>query len=145
MKNKEDIKYISNLKDGDFVAFATFWSQELFKKEYVNRPQVYDELYQYTLFCNRSKDHYHEEADMLVFKDTYCARGRHSGAYEFTDIWVSYVYQNLPEELKEKYLKKCESNLHPSQLTKLHEARDLINQMRADDEKEQAQQETEKE
>ena len=138
MNSKEDIKYIKNLKEADFIGFAIFWSKELFNEEYVNRPQVYNEMHQYTLFCNQNKDHYHEYADMLVFKDCYCANGRHSGAYEFTNIWVPYVYQNLPDNLKDGYLKKCASCLSPRVLSCLYETRDLIKQMKEDDEKEES-------
>ena len=74
----------------------------------------------------------------MVFKDFYCANGRHSGAYDFTEYWICYVYQNLPENLKEKYYKDCEHKLPPRLTSSLTRTRDLMSQMESDDKKESA-------
>lgn len=109
MEIHKNIKYVSHLKEEDFVDFASWWADQVGIRD-VNRPKFYNEINKYTLFFNGNRHAYREEegSTLLVFEDFYCAEGRHSGAMEYTPAWVPYVYSKLPEELKEAYAKDSE-------------------------------------
>ena len=108
MGENNNIKYIKNLSNEDFVDFATWWANK-HCVETVNSPKLYNEFKRYSLVFHDSLTGFEDEdLRILVFEDYYCANDREPGAMEYTVFWIPYVYSRLPEEFKDSYAKGSE-------------------------------------